>query len=143
MEQVVRGLGFLTRLQVPVELLRRSRDSLERVLGIAEAAGQPTEPVRVELGLAFGDFEAAQASAMRWIGRAADDADAYVARFRCRVAQGDITYAAFDGAQAVGFALDPAAVRARLVTILEDAASGGGDEAQRYLVLARSFAGSE
>jgi serine/threonine protein kinase len=143
MEQVVRGLGFLTRLQVPVELLRRSRDSLERVLGIAEAAGQPIEPVRVELGLAFGDFEAAQASAMRWIGRAADDADAYVARFRCRVAQGDITYAAFDGAQAVGFALDPAAVRARLVTILEDAASGGGDEAQRYLVLARSFAGSE
>ncbi|MGA1525825.1 MAG: hypothetical protein ACO4CZ_17805, partial [Planctomycetota bacterium] len=141
--QVVRGVDLLAQLDAPAELLRRSRDGLERVLGIAESAGEAVEPIRVELGLALGDPEAALAAAAGWVSRAADDADAYLARFRCRVALGDVTYAAFDGAQAIGLALEPASMRARLLTILEEAAAGGGDEAPRLEALARSFAGGE
>ncbi|MDA0375541.1 MAG: serine/threonine-protein kinase [Planctomycetota bacterium] len=143
MRQVVDGLVLLTRLDVPAELLRRSQDGLERVLGIAEASGQPTEPIRVALWMALGDPAAALAEATDWVGRAADDADAYLARARCRIELGDVTYAAFDGAQAIGLALDPDSVRARFVAMLEEAVARGGEDAQRFQALSRSFAGSD
>lgn len=143
MVRVVDGLRLLSRLEVPAELLRRSQEGLERVLGIAEAAGQATEPIRVQMWLALGDPEAALAAATDWVGRAADDADAYLARARCRIELGDATYAAFDGAQAIGLALDPDSARARFVAMLDAAAARGGEDAPRFQALSRSFTGSD